>query len=147
MIKEFLTRLFAPDPGTDALPEREEALALTAILLRVARSDHFQTAEEIERIDRVLMAHYDLDAFDAQSLRQEAEKIEAAAPDTVRFTRALKVVVPVEERIGLLVALWEVALSDGERDAHEDQLIRQVAALLGISDVDNARARQMAGLS
>lgn len=147
MIKEILTRLFVSSPGTDPLPDREAALALTAIMLRVAHSDHFQTAEEVERIDRVLMARYDLDAFGAQSLRQEASKIEADAPDTVRFTRALKEHVAIEERIGLIVALWEVALSDGERDAHEDQLIRQVSALLGVSDVESARARQMAGMN
>jgi uncharacterized tellurite resistance protein B-like protein len=147
MIKEFISRLFAADPDPAPLPDREGAMALTAIMLRVAHSDHFQTVEEVERIDRVLMSHYDMDAFEAQSLRLEAEKVEAAAPDTVRFTRALKERVPMEERIGLMVALWEVALADGDRDAHEDQLIRQVAALLGVSDVDSARARQMAGLS
>lgn len=147
MIKEFLTRLLAQDALDSPLQDREAALALTAIMLRVAHSDHFQSAEEIERIDRVLMSHYDLDAHEAQSLRLEAAKVEAEAPDTVRFTRELKARVPIEERLGLLVALWEVALSDGERDAHEDQLIRQVAALLGVSDVDSAKARQMASMS
>jgi uncharacterized tellurite resistance protein B-like protein len=147
MIKEFMLRLLASDAMSVPLPDREAALALTALMLRIAHSDSFQTAEEIERIDRVLMSHYDLDAFGAQNMRLEAGKIEAEAPDTVRFTRALKARVAHEERLGLLVALWEVALADGERDAHEDQLIRQVAALLGISDVESAQARRMAATS
>ncbi|WP_369293636.1 TerB family tellurite resistance protein [Klebsiella pneumoniae] len=45
----------------------------------------------------------------------------------------------------MLTALWQVVLADGNRDMHEDTLLRVVANLLGISDRDNARARQKAG--
>jgi uncharacterized tellurite resistance protein B-like protein len=46
-------------------------------------------------------------------LRAEAEALEAEAPDTVRFTRALKEAVALEDRADLMVALWSVALADG----------------------------------
>jgi uncharacterized tellurite resistance protein B-like protein len=44
--------------------------------------------------------------------------------------------------MGILTALWDVALSDGARDAEEDTLIRLVANLLGVTDRDSAIARQ-----
>jgi len=77
-------------------------------------------------------------------LRAEAETIEAEAPDTVRFTRAIKDAVPYDERLGVVVALWEVVLADGVREAEEDALLRMVTSLLGITDQDSARARQRA---
>ena len=77
-------------------------------------------------------------------MRGEAEKLEAAAPDTVRFTRALKETTALGDRAELLTALWSVALADGQREAHEDRLMRLVANLLGLTDVDSALARQRA---
>lgn len=142
MFQNLLQRLLAPAPAR--LPDDEARLALAALLIRVAKSDNLYSAEEVERIDRVLGARFDLDAFAAAHLRAEAEDLEAEAPDTVRFTRALKEAVPLEERTALLEALWSVALSDGERDAHEDQILRMVTNLLGLSDVQSALARQKA---
>jgi tellurite resistance protein len=37
-----------------------------------------------------------------------------------------------------------VALADGLRDAEEDRLMRLVASLLGLTDVESALARQKA---
>jgi uncharacterized tellurite resistance protein B-like protein len=142
MFQNLLQRLLAPAPAR--LPDADARLAMAALLIRVAKSDALYSAEEVERIDRVLAARFDLDAFAAAKLRAEADELEAQAPDTVRFTRALKEVVPLEERSLLMEALWSVALADGLRDAHEDQLLRMVSNLLGLSDVENAKARQSA---
>jgi uncharacterized tellurite resistance protein B-like protein len=122
----------------------EERLALAALLVRVARADGFASAPELARIERILQSRYALTPQAAQSLRVEAETAETLAPDTVRFTRALKEAVPLENRAALVEALWAVALADGQRDADEDRLLRLVSGLLGLSDVDSALARQRA---
>ena len=139
---ELLRRLLAPEPAS--LTEPDAQLALAALLVRIARTDGLYAAEEVERIDRVLAHRHGLDPFAAASLRVEAEALEAEAPDTVRFTRALKEAVALEHRAELMVALWSVALADGLREAHEDRLMRLVANLLGLTDVDSALARQKA---
>ena len=139
---EILRRLMAPDPAR--LPEPDAQLALAALLVRVAQSDGLYAAEEVERIDRVLALRHGLDPFAAAKLRSEAEVLEREAPDTVRFTRALKDAVALEDRADLMTALWSVALADGLREEHEDRLMRLVANLLGLSDVDSALARQKA---
>ena len=60
----------------------------------------------------------------------------------MRFTRAVKDAVAYDARIGVVEALWSVALADGDRDPAEDSLLRLVANLLGVTDQDSARARQ-----
>ncbi|MFE3838134.1 TerB family tellurite resistance protein [Pseudogemmobacter sonorensis] len=143
MFEKLLSRLLAPAPEPLAAPDSQ--LALAALLVRAARADGLYAAEEVERIDRVLMKRHALGPFEAAKLRVEAETLENEAPDTVRFTRALKEATPLEERDALLEALWSVVMADGLRDAQEDRLMRLVANLLGLSDVQNAQARQRAG--
>lgn len=139
---DLLRRLLAPEPAS--LPEPDARLALATLLVRVARTDGLYAAEEVERIDRVLARRYGLDPFATARLRTEAETLEAEAPDTVRFTRALKEAVPLEDRAELMTALWSVVLADGLREAHEDRLMRLVANLLGLTDVESSLARQRA---
>lgn len=142
MFANLLNTLFAPSAPSLTAPDAR--LALAALMVRIARTDHFYAAEEVERIERVLMQRYGLDPFATTDLRRAAEDLETAAPDTIRFTRALKDAVALEDRAGLLQSLWSVALSDGSRDADEDQMLRLIANLLGLTDVDSARARQRA---
>jgi len=142
MFADLLRQLLAPAPTR--LPDPDARLALAALLVRLARTDGLYSAEEVERIDRVLMTRHRLGPFEAADLRVAAEELETAAPDTVRFTRALKAAVAIEERAGLLQAMWSVAVADGLRDADEDRLMRLVAGLLGLTDVDSALARRRA---
>ena len=140
MFEALIRRLTAPD--TTPLPAPDARLALAALMVRVARADGSYAASEATRIDRVLAALHGLSPFEAAKLRREAEALEGEAPDTVRFTRAIKDHVALEDRDAVMEALWDVALSDGARDAEEDTLIRLVANLLGIADRDSALARQ-----
>ncbi|NND42710.1 MAG: TerB family tellurite resistance protein, partial [Silicimonas sp.] len=117
-------------------------LALAALLVRIARTDGEYATEEVERIDKVLKSRYDLGPFEVTQLRAEAEQLEAEAPDTVRFTRAIKDAVPHEDRAQIVESLWEIVLADGVRDHEEDALMRLVAPMLGINDRDSALARQ-----
>ncbi len=140
MFKDFLDRLTAPAPR--ALPDADARLALSALLVRVARADGHADPAELERIDRIIATRYGLSAPDAEALRKEAQTLEAEAPDTVRFTRAIKDAVAYDHRIAVVEALWSVALADGDRDPAEDSLLRLVTNFLGVSDQDSARARQ-----
>ena len=140
MFADFLNRLTQPDPAT--LPDTDARLALTALLVRVARSDNDYAPAERARIDQITQARYGLDTAAAQALRAEAETLETEAPDTVRFTRAIKDAVAYDDRLAVIEALWKVALADGGRADEENALLRLVTNLLGITDKDSALARQ-----
>ncbi|NJM84478.1 MAG: TerB family tellurite resistance protein [Tabrizicola sp.] len=142
MIDALLRRLMAPAP--DRLPEPDAHLALAALLVRIARTDGIYAPAEVDRIDRILAARHNLGPFETARLRSEAEELEAQAPDTVRFTRAIKAATALEDRAGLLETMWSVVLADGIRDQDEDGLMRMVASLLGLTDVESAQARQRA---
>lgn len=140
MFAEFLRRLTEPAPAQ--LPDGDARLALTALLVRVARSDGAYDTHERDRITRIAEARYKLSPDAAAHLREQAETLESQAPDTVRFTRAIKDAVAYQDRIGVIEALWQVVLADGKREAEEDSLLRLVSSLLGVTDKDSALARQ-----
>lgn len=142
MVFDLIRRLTAPEP--EPLPEPDARTALAALLVRIARADGDYSGQEVTRIDRILTTRYGLSPFEASRLRREAEDLEAEAPDTVRFTRALKDAVDYEDRTHLIEALWEIVLADGERDPEENALLRTIAPLLGVTDQDSALARQRA---
>ena len=131
-------------PGPTPLEEGDARLALTALLVRIARSDHNYARSEIAQIDQIVAARYGLMPDAAGALRQQAEELESQAPDTVRFTRAIKDAVPYEDRRSVVEALWQVALADGGRADEENALMRLAASLLGVTDQDSALARQRA---
>lgn len=142
MFAQFLNRLTQPEP--DPLDDGDARLALTALLVRVARSDGAYDAEERTRILSITTRRYGLSMSGAQALVTDAETLESEAPDTVRFTRAIKDAVPYEQRMGVIEALWSVVLADGIRDDEENALLRLVANLLGVNDRDSALARKAA---
>ena len=140
MFGDFLKRLTQPEPAT--LPDADARLALTALLVRVARTDGEYAQAEIANIDRIIAARYGLDQTSTAKLRADAETLETEAPDTVRFTRAIKAAVPYDDRVAVIEAMWEIVLVDDMRDDQEDALLRLVSSLLGVNDRDSALARQ-----
>lgn len=141
MFAGFLKRLTQPQAP---LPEPDARLALAALLVRIARTDGDYAASEIARIDRILATRYGLSPFEAAQLRGEAEALETEAPDTVRFTRAIKDAVAYDDRRAVIEAAWSVVLADGSRAGEEDALMRLIANLLGVNDRDSHIARQKA---
>ena len=126
----------------DKLNDEDEKIALAALCVRVAKSDNVYDTSEISSIDRELSQHFSISIDDAEVLRVQAEKLEQEAPDTVRFTRAIKEKIELEKRREIVETLWKITLADGKREAEEDSLMRLISSLLGITDIESARARQ-----
>ncbi|WP_312526144.1 TerB family tellurite resistance protein [Paracoccus sp. (in: a-proteobacteria)] len=142
MFRNLLSRLFNEEAQSTSLTSQDSEVAIAALLVRLARADdHYGEAEKI-RIDQVLARRRGLDMDEAAARRLAAEMIEAEAPDTVRFTRSIKERILLEDRLGVLEALWEVAYADGRRTPAEEALVRLVTGLLGIADVDSGLIRQ-----
>ncbi|SMR71199.1 Uncharacterized conserved protein, tellurite resistance protein B (TerB) family [Aliiroseovarius halocynthiae] len=142
MLRSLLDKLTQPAP--EPLQDDDARLAVAAILVRLARADNDYDAAEKHAIDRILAQRHDLTDADASALRGKAEALEASAPDTVRFTNAVKEAVPLDDRIAILEAAWTIVLTDGERASEEDALMRMIPRFLGINDLDSNLARQRA---
>ena len=142
MLKNIL-KIFADDNVSQLEPD-DARLAITALMIRVARSDDDYSKAELNNIISLISARFKLSHDEADKLIKEAELVEEQAPDTVRFTKSIKSAKDFDDRIAIIADLWAVVLPDSFRDTNEDALIRTVVSLLGVSDKDSAFARQRA---
>jgi uncharacterized tellurite resistance protein B-like protein len=142
MLKNIL-KIFADDNVSQLEPD-DARLAITALMIRVARSDDDYSKAELNNILSLISARFKLSNDEANELIKEAELVEEQAPDTVRFTKSIKSAIDFDDRIAIIEDLWSVVLTDSFRDTNEDALIRTVVSLLGVSDKDSAFARQRA---
>jgi uncharacterized tellurite resistance protein B-like protein len=140
MLKNIL-KIFTNDNIIE-LETDDARMAITALMIRVARSDDDFTNDEFNNIIYLVKKRFDLTDETANELISEAKLLEEQAPDTVRFTRSIKTAIAFEKRSALVEDLWSIALIDDYRDTNEDALIRTVVGLLGVSDKDSALARQ-----
>ena len=142
MLKNIL-KIFADDNVSQLEPD-DARLAITALMIRVARSDDDYSKAELNNIISLISARFKLSNDEANELIKEAQLVEEQAPDTVRFTKSIKSAIDFDDRIAIIEDLWSVVLTDSFRDTNEDALIRTVVSLLGVSDKDSAFARQRA---
>jgi len=142
MLADLLRRLSGGD--TAPLPTEDARLAVAALLVIAAHADGDYAEAERAQIERVLGTRYGLDAAAAARLRADGEAAEDAAMDLYKFTTLIKRAIAYEERASILEALWRVVLSDGQREMHEETLMRRVTDLLGLDPRESVDARRRA---
>ena len=111
MLKDILNAFKTSEPST--LKTEDARIAMAALLVRIARSDEDYDNDEKILINKMLQSRYNLESDQSESIRKEAEELEAKAPDTVRFTRLIKNTIPFENRKSVVKDLWSIVLSDG----------------------------------
>ena len=60
------------------------------------------------------------------------------------LTRAIRAETEPEDRVAIMEMVWMVVLADGELHEYESQLIRRLAGLLYVADIDSGRAARRA---
>jgi uncharacterized tellurite resistance protein B-like protein len=115
-------------------------VAVAALLLEAAKADEKYEEREQDIIFQSLAVRFDLSTEDTARLLEEAERLQENAADIHRFTRHAKTMTK-KDKLALVECLWAVVLSDGERDPHEDTLIRRICGLIYVEDRESGQAR------
>jgi uncharacterized tellurite resistance protein B-like protein len=140
----MLERIFSLLLGEAQLPREggDLKLAVAALLVEAARMDDVFDEAEHRTIVALLRHRFRIDEATAGTLLARAEKAEAGATGAYRFTKAAVEQLTPTERIGLIEMMWEVAYADGVLTPDEDALVRRVAGLLHVEDLDRGAARR-----
>ena len=138
MLDKIIKFLSEPSP-----PVSRDGLqtAVAVLLVEAARMDsHFDDAER-RVIERLLAQKFQLSPEQTRDLVQKAVAIDERSNQLYPFTRTAVERMTAAQRIGLIEMLWEFAYADGVLDPDEDALLRRIAGLIYVSDVDRAAAR------
>ena len=133
-----LKDIFSPEKYEEGITSNS---AIAAILVRAAKTDNEYTESEKKLIDHLLANNLNISQEDARLLRLQGQELEMEINDNVQLTRIIKQDIPYEDRHQLIEQLWSIVLDDNNRTPEENKLMRVLTHLLGISDVNSAKAR------
>jgi len=139
LINLFTRPLDEVKPST----HEEGVLALSAILIRIAKLDGDFDKSEREKIKELVKKRFQLEEEKTENVLVLAAKLESQSNDNIQFTKIIKESVAYEDRFSLLKDCWLLVMADGTRSYEEDGFMRLFCSLLGLSDKDNAIARQL----
>ena len=142
MFKNFINLFTKPIDDINQSIDDAEVLALTAIFIRIAKLDGIFDTSEQEKIRELVRNRFELDEEKIESVLDMAVTLEGQSNDNIQFTKIIKERIAYEERFNLLKDSWLLVMADGKRTYEEDGFMRLFCSLLGLSDKDNALARQ-----
>tara|TARA_Y100001968_G_scaffold306068_1_gene322545 strand:- start:225 stop:680 length:456 start_codon:yes stop_codon:yes gene_type:complete len=143
MFKNLIYLFTKPTDKTISPMNQSGVLALSAIFIRIAKLDgNFDTSER-KKIKELLKNRFELDEEETENVLDTAAKLEGQSNDNIQLIKIIKENIPYEERFNLLKDTWILVIADGKRTYQEDGFMRLFCSLLGLSDKDNALARQL----
>ena len=117
-------------------------LALAALLVEAGRMAEGFSKDERAAVADLLSKRFGLSAADVLSLIDRADERVSQSAQYFPFIHAINQSMSVAEKVEVIEMLWRIAYADGRLDAHEDQLIRQIAGLIHVPDRDRMLARK-----
>ena len=123
-------------------PEVNHGLALATLFIQLANTDNDYSSEEHELIITILENRYKIERKEAKKIIEEAKYLERDMSDTMQITREIKNTIPYEERSGVVRDLWQIIMADNKRSNEENNFMRLVIKLLGITDKLSAQIRR-----
>lgn len=142
MIESIIGWLTGVPSDGAAQAQNELELALAALLVEAAHSDHRFDERERAVVARLLERRFRLSSADARALLAAGEREASRSAELFHLTRIINERLSFEQRVELIEMLWEVAYADGVLDQYEDSLLRQVGGLIYVPDHERGAARQ-----
>lgn len=138
-LMEFLNTLGGEAPKAE--PDNP-AVAVVALALNVIHADGIVHDIELETLERVIRAHFDLSKAEFDAMLAAARHEEEAAVDLYRFTSRVNRALDERQKTEFIGMLWQIVHADSERNELEDHLIWRIAELIGVSGRDRMAKRQ-----
>ncbi len=117
---------------------------LCGLMIEAAYTDGQIDENELNKIKLSLINVFAEDPQEVNSVLEEAKKNKSNSNSLHYYTSYINKNFDNDKKILLIEALWEIVLSDGKIHDYESNLIRRLAGLLYISDVDSGNAKKRA---
>ena len=133
------------EDNTAAPPDDSDwAQALAGLLVEAAMADGSLDADERAQIAAALEADLHMSSDEVASVIDAALAAQEARVEIHALTRSIRAETDAEDRAAIMEMAWMVVLADGELHEYEAQLMRRLAGLLYVDDVDSGRAQKRA---
>tara|TARA_B100000989_G_scaffold261350_1_gene212353 strand:+ start:1690 stop:2139 length:450 start_codon:yes stop_codon:yes gene_type:complete len=117
---------------------------LCGLMIEAAYTDGHIDESELDKIKLSLVKVFEEDPKEVDLVLEEAKENKNNSKSLHHYTSFINKNFNEDKKLLLIEALWEIVLSDGEIHDFESNLIRRLAGLLYISDVNSGNARKRA---
>ena len=117
---------------------------ICGLMIEAAYTDGKIGESELKKIKFSLINVFDENEKEVDLVLDEAIKNKNNSKSLHYYTSFINKNFDSDKKLLLIEALWEIVLSDGEIHDFESNLIRRLAGLLYISDVNSGNARKRA---
>ena len=142
---QSLKNIFASDQILNSETDNEEIDILSGLMIEAANTDGEVTQEELNKISHSLINVFKEDPNAVEVSLTKAFENKDNSKSLFYYTSKLNKSYSNENKIKLIEVLWEIILADNEIHDFETNLIRRLAGLLYISDVECGNAKIRAG--
>ena len=142
---QSLKNIFSGDQGINLENQNDEIDILCGLMIEAANTDGKITQEELNKISFSLINVFKEDPKIVEESLGKAFKNKDNSKSLYFYTSKLNKSYTDDQKIQLLEILWEIILADNELHDFEANLIRRLAGLLYISDVECGNAKIRAG--
>ncbi len=142
---QSLKNIFSGDQTLRSETENKEIDILSGLMIEAANTDGEITQEELNKISYSLINIFKEDPKVVEVSLTKAFENKDNSKSLYYYTSKLNKSYSNENKIKLIEVLWEIILADNEIHDFETNLIRRLAGLLYISDVECGNAKIRAG--
>jgi len=142
---QSLKNIFSGDKGINQENQNNEIDILCGLMIEAANTDGKITQEELNKISNSLINVFKEDPKIVEESLNNAFENKDNSKSLYFYTSKLNKSYTDDQKIQLLEVLWEIILADNELHDFEANLIRRLAGLLYISDVECGNAKIRAG--
>ena len=143
MIK-LLKDILSNNTSAEDKKDTDNLELLSGLMIEAAYTDGQIDEIETNRIKLSLINVFEEDPKEVDSILQDALKNKNNSKSLHHYTSLINKNFSNDKKLLLIESLWEIVLSDGEIHDYESNLIRRLAGLLYISDVDSGNAKKRA---
>ena len=143
MIKLLKNILSTKNPSED-IDDNKNLELLCGLMIEAAYTDGQIDLSELKKIKSSLVNVFAEDSKTVDLVLEKAVKNKNNSKSLHYYTSFINKNFDDEKKLLLIEALWEIVLSDGEIHDYESNLIRRLAGLLYISDINSGNARKRA---
>ena len=138
---QSLKNIFASDQTLNTETENTEIDILSGLMIEAANTDGEVTQEELNKISNSLINIFKEDPKAVEISLTKAFENKDNSKSLYYYTSKFNKSYSNENKIKLIEVLWEIILADNEIHDFETNLIRRLAGLLYISDVECGNAK------
>ena len=137
-------KTFSNDETVTPKGDHDWAETLAGLLIEAAMADGVLDQDERASISHALTSQLDLSEEEVTKIIDSAIVAHEDRIEIHSLVRAIRLEADAEARIAIMEMAWMVVLADGQMHEYEAQLMRRLAGLLFVEDVDSGSAAKRA---